>query len=133
MIKKLSHIGIVVNNLEEAKKLWTETYGLKESWSPDTKVEGIKSVFLEVGDNFIELMEPIDHLDMNNAVAKRLATKGEGVYHVALVVDDIVRETGKLKDKGVTLIERPSTGDQPLGRQIIHPKCANGTMLELLS
>ncbi|MFC1910025.1 VOC family protein [Chloroflexota bacterium] len=133
MIKKLSHIGIIVNNLGEAKRLWTETYGLKESQTPDTKVEGIKSVFLEVGDNFIELMEPLDHHDMNNAIARRLATKGEGVYHVALIVDDIIQESKKLADKGITLIARPPTEDQPQGRRVIHPKCANGTMLELLS
>ena len=133
MIAKMSHIGIVVNNIEEATKLWVETYGLKVSHRGEAEVEGIKHVFLAVGNNFIELMEPINHQDMSNAIAKRLATRGEGIYHIAFVVDDIDEESKRLAEKGVTLIERPPSPDQPRGRWIIHPKSANGAMLELLS
>jgi len=133
MITKLSHVGIVVSNIEEARKLWVETYGLKVSHSGVVEVEGIKNVFFTIGDNLIELMEPIDHQDMSNAVAKRLATRGEGIYHVALVVDDIDQEGKKLAEKGVTLIKRPPTEDQPQGRWIVHPKSASGVLLELIT
>lgn len=133
MITRLSHVGIVVNNIEEATKLWVETYGLKVSHSVETDVEGIRNVFLAVGSNFIELMEPINHQDMSNAVARRLATKGEGVYHIAFVVDDIDQESKRLAEKGIALIKRPPTADQPRGRWLIHPKSANGAMLELLT
>jgi len=132
MITKLSHIGIVVRNIEEATKYWTETFGFKVSHSGNAGVEGIKSVFLEVGDNFIEFLEPVDHHDMSNAVARRLASKGEGVYHIALVVDDLDNAGKELENKGVISIKRPATEDQPHGRLIIHPKSANGVMLELL-
>lgn len=133
MITKLSHVGIVVNDIEEAKKLWVETYGLKVAHSGVIEVEGIKNVFFTVGDNLIELIEPIDHQDMSNAVAKRLATRGEGIYHVALVVDDIDQEGKKLAEKGVTLIKRLPTDDQPQGRWIVHPKSASGVLLELIT
>ncbi len=133
MIKKLSHIGILVNNLEEATKLWVETYGLKVSHSGSGDVEGIRSLFLSCGDNYIELLEPIDHQDMNNAIAKRLATRGEGIYHIAVVADDIEQEVKKLTDKGVILIERPPTDTQPKGRWVTHPKSATGVLVEFLS
>ena len=133
MITRLSHVGIVVNNIEEATRLWVDTYGLKVSHSRGAEVEGIKNVFLVVGDNFIELMEPVNHQDMSNAVARRLATKGEGVYHIAFVVDDIDQESKRLAEKGIALIKRPPTADQPHGRWLIHPKSANGAMLELLT
>lgn len=133
MIIKLSHIGIVVRNIEEAKRLWAETYGLKASLSRVLEIEDIKQALLPIGSNFIELMEPIDHRDMNNAVARRLATKGEGVYQVALVVDDINQEGKRLAEKGVTLIKRPASEDQPQGRWVVHPKSANGVLLELIS
>ena len=133
MFSKLSHVGIVVNNLEEATKLWAETYGLEVSSSGVVEVEGIKNAFLSIGDNFIELMEPIDPQDMSNAVARRLATRGEGVYQVAIIVDDVVQEGVKLTEKGVNLVERPATEDQPQGRWIVHPKSANGVLLELMT
>lgn len=133
MLTKLSHVGIVVSNIEEAKKLWAETFGLKASHGGVVEVEGIKNAFLPIGDNFIELMEPIDHQDMSNAVAKRLATRGEGVYQIALIADDIVEEGKRLTEKGVNLIKRPPTGDQPHGRWVVHPKSANGVLLELIT
>jgi len=133
MIKKLSHIGILVNDLEEATKLWVETYGLKVSHSGSGAVEGIKSIFLSCGDNYIELIEPLDHQDMSNANAKRLATRGEGIYHIAVMTDDIEQEVKKLTEKGVILIERPPTDGQPKGRWVTHPKSANGTLVEYLS
>jgi methylmalonyl-CoA/ethylmalonyl-CoA epimerase len=133
MIKKLSHIGIVVQNIEEATKLWTETYGLKVSHGGNAAAEGIKNVFLKAGDNYIELMEPVDHQDMNNAVARRLATKGEGVYHIALIVDDVSESGKEMASRGVTIFKRPASEDQPQGRILVHPKNANGAMLEFLS
>ena len=133
MITKMSHFGIVVNNLEEARKLWTETYGLKVYKSGQVDVEGIRNVFLTVGHNFIELMEPINKQDMNNVIAKRLATRGEGIFHVALVVDDLNRQGDELMKKGVILTKRPPFEDEPQGRIIVHPKYASGVLLELVT
>jgi len=133
MIKKMSHIGILVNNIEEATKFWAETFGFEISHGGNAKVEGIKNIFLKAGNNFIELMEPIDHEDMNNAMSRRLKEKGEGVFHIALIVDDINLEIRRLEGKGITIIRRPPTEDQPQGRALVHPKCANGAMLELLT
>jgi len=133
MITKLSHIGIVVNDIDKAKTLWVNTFGLTIAHGGTIDAEGIKNVFLAVGNNFIELMEPIDHMDKNNVIASRLATRGEGVFHVALIVDNIDQESKKLAEKGLTLIKRPPTDDQPHGRWVIHPKSANGVLVELLS
>ena len=133
MITKLSHIGIVVNNIEEAKKLWTETYGLEVSESGVIEVEGVKNAILPIGNNMIELLEPIDHQDMSNAVARRLATRGEGIYQVALAVDDIDQEGKKLAERGVRLIKREPIKESPQGRWIVHPASANGVLLELVN
>lgn len=133
MITRMSHFGIVVNNLEESIKLWSETFGLKLIRTGSVEVEGIRNAFFQVGHNYIELMEPINKQDMNNSIAKRLATKGEGIYHVALVVDNLNEEFEKLGKKGVALIKRPPFEDEPQGRIVIHPKSANGVLLELVT
>ena len=133
MFTKLSHIGIMVNDIEKAKKSWTETFGLKVSPTRVVAVEGLKQAFLSIGDSFIELIEPIDHQDMGNMVAKRLATRGEGIFHIALIVDDITKVAKELTTKGLEVIKRPPTSDQPQGRLILHPKSTNGALLELMS
>jgi methylmalonyl-CoA/ethylmalonyl-CoA epimerase len=133
MITRMSHVGIVVNDIDKAKNLWVNTFGLTVARSGVIEAEGIKNVFLAVGNNFIELMEPINHLDKNNAIANRLAARGEGVFHIAVIADDIDQDSKKLAEKGLTLIKRPPSEDQPRGRWVIHPKSANGVLVELLS
>ena len=133
MIIKMSHFGIVVNNLEESTKLWTDTYGLKVLKTGRVDAEGIRNRFLMVGNSFIELMEPTNKQDMDNAIAKRLATRGEGIYHVALVVDDLEKTGKELEKKGVSLIRRDPIDDEPEGRIIVHPKCASGVLLEIVT
>lgn len=136
MFTKFSHVGIIVNDIEKAKEHWFKVYGLKCTHSGVVPQEGIKNAMLPIGTNAIELIEPIDHNDMSNAVAKRLATRGEGLYQLAIFVDDIYQEGKELAERGATLIKRDPTPDMPrmplVIRWIVHPKDANGALLELM-
>jgi methylmalonyl-CoA epimerase len=136
MVKRISHIGIVVRDLDAAVKLWTETYGLKVFARLDIPVEGIRSVLLSPGgtrdEMAIELMEPTNKSDMNNAVARRLDRVGEGFYHLAVLVND-VEGTGKaLDDQGMAVIDRPPAVEGDLMRWLVHPRSSNGVLVELL-
>ena len=80
--KKISHIGILVRDADAATKLWTESFDMKKFEDRRIEVEGIRSVFISVGGTWdemvIEIMEPLDKSNMENALSKRLATVGEG-------------------------------------------------------
>jgi hypothetical protein len=78
----------------------------------------------------IELMQPLDETDMSNAVARRLATKGEGFYHLALVTDDVVASGETLRARSFALLDRPPVDAASRGRWLITPKAANGVMIE---
>ena len=88
MIERISHIGIVVEDVAKAQKLWTEVFGLKKFDEFSIDAEGIHSVFLSVGgtpeEMTIELMEPLDKSDMSNAVARRLAKTVRGFSGIRL-------------------------------------------------
>ncbi len=134
MIERISHIGIVVADMDAALELWTKTLGLKKYSELEIAVEGIRSVFISVGgtadEMTIELMEPIDKSDMDNAVARRLAKKGEGFYHLAVEVDDIQASGQALARRGITTIDRPRIDEQAAPRWLVHPRDANGVMVE---
>src|SRR5206468_11777849 len=93
MLNRISHIGIVVNDMEGALRIWRDGLGFKQFAEARFDVEGIRSLFLSLsgkpGEMSIELMEPLDSADMGNAVARRLARSGEGFYHLALVAADV--------------------------------------------
>jgi methylmalonyl-CoA epimerase len=136
MAVEISHIGIVVHDLDSAVKLWSENFGMKEFRRTDIPAEGIRSAFLSQhgtpNEMCIELMQPTEKADMGNAVARRLARAGEGFYHLALRVDDIDGIGKTLTDKGLTLIERAPVGEGAKRRWVVHPKSSSGVLVELL-
>jgi methylmalonyl-CoA/ethylmalonyl-CoA epimerase len=134
MFDRISHIGVVVSDMEAALRIWRDRLGFKQFSEARFEVEGIRSVFLSLsgkpGEMSIELMEPLDKSDMNNPVARRLARHGEGFYHLAVVSEDVAA-TGKALDaKGFPVIARPPVAPGAQGRWLIHPKAASGIMLE---
>jgi methylmalonyl-CoA/ethylmalonyl-CoA epimerase len=133
MIIRMSHFGVVVNNMEESTRLWTDTYGLKVIKSGRVGPEAIRNRFLSLGNSYIELLEPDNKRDMNNAVARRLANHGEGIYHVALVVDNLDQTYSDLQKRGVVLTRRDPIEEEPEGRLVVHPKNASGVLLELVT
>ncbi len=134
MLNRISHVGVIVNDMEEALVIWRDKLGFKQFSEAYFDVEGIRSVFLSLsgnpGEMSIELMEPIDKSDMNNPVARRLAKAGEGFYHLAVVTDDVSATGATLEQKSLPIIERPPVGAATQGRWLIHPKAANGIMIE---
>jgi len=131
---RISHIGILVADREKALSIWRDQFGLKQFAEMKIEVEGIHSVLLSVsgnaGEMAIELMEPLDKTDMSNPVARRLAEKGEGFYHVAVVVDNVAEAGEQLKQRGLRLVERPSVVEGDAARWLVHPRAANGVMVE---
>jgi len=134
MFDRISHIGIVVHDLAEALAIWRDELGFKIVDEQQFDVEGIHSVFVSIsgkpGEMTIELMEPLDKSDMDNPVARRLARKGEGFYHLAVVAGDVAATGKALANKGFPVIERPAVGSAAQGRWLIHPKAASGIMIE---
>ena len=134
MFNRISHIGVVVSDMEAALCVWRDKLGFKQFSEAHFDVEGIRSIFLslsgEAGEMSIELMEPVDKADMNNPVARRLATKGEGFYHLAVVSDDVAASGRSLAERSLPIIDRPPVASATQARWLIHPKAANGIMIE---
>ena len=134
MLDRISHIGVIVRDHVEALGFWRDVLGLKQFAEAEIEVEGIRSIFLSVsgepGEMTVELMQPLDPSDMNNAVARRLRQKGEGIYHLCVVVDDIPKSSERLKALGIHILERAPVEEGVPGRWLVHPKAANGVMVE---
>ena len=135
--KKISHIGVLVHDADAATMHWTETFGFKKFDDRRIEVEGIRSVFISVGGTWdemvIEIMEPLDKSNMDNALSKRLASVGEGFYHLCIEVDDVEASGKELSARGMTVLMRDPVGADASPRWLVHPKSANGVMVEALS
>jgi methylmalonyl-CoA/ethylmalonyl-CoA epimerase len=135
--KKISHIGVLVRDADAATKLWTESFGFKKFEDRKIEVEGIRSVFISVGGTWdemvIEIMEPLDKSNMDNALSKRLATVGEGFYHLCIEVDDVEASGQELVARGMRVLMRDPIDSDASHRWLVHPKDANGVMVESIA
>jgi methylmalonyl-CoA/ethylmalonyl-CoA epimerase len=128
VIKKVHHIGIAVNNLRESVALFEKLLGVKAhlTGAPCQKVSEARFM---MGGLEINLLEPTGP---DSTVAKFLERRGEGLHHVALEVEDVDAELKAMEAKGFQLIDRE--GRPGMAGQIgfLHPKSANGVLIELV-
>ena len=128
-MKYIDHIGIAVKNLEEAKTLYENLLNVKSYKQEYVESEMVTTSFLKIGINKIELLEATNP---ESAIAKFIEKRGEGLHHIAFEVDDIEAEMQRLKDLGFQLLrDKPFQGADNKLVCFVHPKSANGVLIEL--
>ena len=129
MIKKISHIAVVVPELEDAMAFWVDALGLNLSHVEHVADQGVNVAFLPAGESDIELLEPHDR---ESGVARYLQKRGPGMHHICFEVDDIEATLVRLKAAGVPLIdEEPTIGTGGKKIAFVHPKGTGGVLVEL--
>jgi methylmalonyl-CoA epimerase len=128
-IKRIDHIAVVVESLDAALATYEEALGMTASQVETIAEQDVKIAFLPTGDSEIELLEPIN---ADSGIARYLAKRGEGFHHICLEVDDLGQTLAELRERGIQLInETPQRGAYGM-IAFIHPKGANGVLIELL-
>ncbi len=128
-VKKVDHIGIAVESMQEALKFYEEVLGIKCTGIEEVTSQKVKTAFLPVGESEIELLESTDP---EGPIGKFISKKGQGLHHIALRVDNLEETLNELKGKGVRLIdEKPREGAGGAKIAFVHPKASNGVLLEL--
>jgi methylmalonyl-CoA epimerase len=129
LIGKVDHIGIAVQNIDEALKLYTDILGLQVAAVESIEEQKVKTAVIPVGESKIELLESSDP---QGVISKFIDKRGEGLHHIALGVDNLDATLEKLKAKGVLLIdEKPRRGVQNTRVAFLHPK-GTKILLELV-
>ena len=129
MIKKINHIGIAVNSIEDAVKLYTDVLGLKVKDIEIVAEQKVKTAIIPVGETKIELLESTDP---EGPIARHIERRGEGLHHLALEVSDVQSTLETLKKKGIPLVdEKPRTGVENTKIAFLHPK-ATRALIEIV-
>jgi methylmalonyl-CoA/ethylmalonyl-CoA epimerase len=130
-ISHIEHIGIAVENLDEAIAYYQDTLGLKCYAIEEVADQKVKTAFFKVGDTKIELLESTDP---EGPIGKFIEKKGPGVHHLAFAVDDVDSALTTVESKGVKLIDKVKRkGAEGLNIGFLHPKSTLGVLTELCS
>lgn len=128
-MQKIEHIGIAVKDLESANKTYKKLLGYKPYKQETVESEGVDTSFFLSGESKIELLAATNP---ESPIAKFIEKRGEGIHHIAFAVTDIYAEIARLKAEGFQIInEEPRKGADNKLVAFLHPKSANGVLIEL--
>ena len=123
-VNKLSHIAILVKDLDKAGKLLADLFSTEFQGPSDNKDTDTKNLMSPLG---IELVTP---LTPDGPVAQTLERRGEGFVMLALEVPNIEEAAAAMESHGIRLLGK---SDTPMGKAAsYHPKDLYGVMLELI-
>ena len=131
MIGRLNHVAIAVRDIAKASDLYRNTLGAKVSGAVAQPDHGVTTVFIELPNTKIELLEP---LGADSPIAKFLDRNPDGgIHHICYEVDDIKAARDKLLKQGARVLGagEPKIGAHGKPVLFLHPKDFNGTLVEL--
>ena len=129
MLKKINHIAIAVNNIEEAAKFYQTILSLNLSGVEVVTAQKTRVGFFKIGESNIELVQPAEP---DSPLVKFLETKGSGIHHICFEVDNVEAEVKAYLEKGATLIDqKPRPGAHSTKVAFVHPKSSSGVLIEL--
>jgi methylmalonyl-CoA/ethylmalonyl-CoA epimerase len=131
MIGRLNHVAIATTDVNKAAKIYRETLGAKVSEPVAQPDHGVTTVFVELPNTKIELLEPLGE---NSPIANFLKKNPNGgMHHVCYEVEDIYKARDQMRAMGATIT---GTGEPRIGAHgkpvvFLHPKDFLGTLVEL--
>ena len=131
MIGKLNHIAIAVPNLVEASSTYNDMLGAKVSEPIAMPEHGVTTVFVELPNTKIELLEA---LGKSSPIAKFIENNPKGgMHHICYEVEDIFKARDEMIAKGATVLGsgEPKNGAHNKPVIFMHPKDFMGTLIEL--
>jgi methylmalonyl-CoA/ethylmalonyl-CoA epimerase len=131
MIGRLNHVAIATSDIKKATAVYRDILGGKVSEEVPQPDHGVTTVFVDLGNTKIELLEPLGE---NSPIAGFLKKNPNGgMHHVCYEVEDINAAVARMKAEGATIT---GTGEPRIGAHgkpvvFLHPKDFVGTLVEL--
>jgi len=129
----ISHIGIAVENLDQAVKIYSRILDGPPPEVKEVPDQKVKVAIFAPGDDApagcIELLEGIGD---NSPIRKFISKRGPGLHHIAVKVANIEKKLEDLRAEGFQLIDqKPRIGARGKKIAFLHPSSTEGVLLEL--
>lgn len=130
MLQRVDHVGIAVEDLEQALALFRDALGVERVEFDEVPEQGVRVAMLMLpGGGKVELVQP---LAPDTPVGRFLARRGPGLHHIAFGVADVRAAMEAVAARGLELVDRePRRGAGGASVAFIHPRSAMGTLIEL--
>jgi methylmalonyl-CoA/ethylmalonyl-CoA epimerase len=124
----IDHAGIATDDADALADLYADLFDADRAH--EETVDGMDVVFLDFGNGYFELLEPIDG---EGAIAGYLDENGPGIHHLAVATDDIDAALDRTRRMGLDLVDdEPREGAWGHDVAFLHPKSTGGVLLEFV-
>lgn len=129
MIRKLRHIGIIVNDIDSAVHKF-EGFGLRLGELIERKELGMKNAFFPLGDTILEFLSFQSGKELN-AVQSLLRSQKGAINHLCFEVENLEESIRDFQENGAKIVEGgPRSGAH--GRiAFFYPETTDGVLIEL--
>jgi methylmalonyl-CoA epimerase len=125
----LDHVGIAVDDIAAAIAFYRDALGLDVRPPEEVASQHVRAHVIPVGSAALELLEGTSP---DSAITRFARTRGPGLHHVTLRVEDIRAALAQLKAHGVRLVnDEPRPGAEGTLVAFVHPSAAHGVLVEL--
>jgi len=131
MIGRLNHVAIAVKDIKAASAVYRDTLGAEITEEVEQPDHGVTTVFINLPNTKIELLEPLGDDSPIAAFLER--NSAGGVHHVCYEVEDIIKARDHLLAQGARVLGdgEPKIGAHGKPVLFLHPKDFCGTLTEL--
>ena len=128
-IKRIEHVGIVVRDVDQSRRLWEDCFGIPLGGVEVNPERPVKLALYPVGESMVEL---IAGTTSDSRHAKMIAEGKGGLNHICFEVENIDEALAELKAKGVPLLdETPRIGHAGCRIAFIDPTATENCLIEL--
>ena len=129
----LAHVALAVTDVEKTAGEYARLFGARIEHREVLTERGLSVIFLDVAGVHVELIQPLDPSDDDNAVARFLRKRGEGLHHVALGVPSAGAALAHAIAAGAEPIDRaPRPGARGARVAFLHPRSTSGALIEFV-
>ena len=130
---EIDHLGIAVRSLTEGLEFYEKALGMIVSLRETVESEGVHVAMLPAGLSAgVPRLELLEASTENSTIARFVESRGPGLHHVALRVDDLVAVVDRLKGRGYRVLHEPRIGAEGHEYVFVHPQSTGGVLLELI-
>jgi methylmalonyl-CoA/ethylmalonyl-CoA epimerase len=130
VLRRVDHVALAVSDLEAAIGHYQRVWGLTLAHREVVADQGVEEAMFRLGDTYLQLIAP---LSSETPVGRFIERRGEGLHHIAYVVDSLERAIASAREHDLTLIdEQPRSGSRNTLVAFVHPKGNLGVLVELV-
>lgn len=129
MIKKINHVGVAVKDLDKAVSLFENAFGAKVIFRKVFEDQKLESAMVSMGENRFELSQTIDP---DGVMGKFIESRGEGIHHVSLQVEDMEKAIAHFENQGLKVVGKGTVGSGGNKICFLHPKDIFGVLIEII-